>query len=277
MKWCNNCNAHKESWAEHPDYRSSDTYRRYDRCWSCDKWTLCNCHHGCCNHGAYEALRRAEDRNSSLISQNSSLQSDLASKNTQITRYATDLANTQTKLAEKEGQLTVKTRQLETLTGLFNELKIESNNKDREIENKEKNIKNLEVKLVGSQEEVSNYKIKEQERKLDDFIQQLGIGRENPRELRKAYQRLIKARENYNQDNIDRAEDEIEKIKDELLSSGWFRRGMSLENVQKLCSKCEKLASLKIEQGKIQEQKWQQQQEQQQYEAQQEVPPHNNN
>jgi hypothetical protein len=30
---------------------------------------------------------------------------------------------------------------------------------------------------------------------------------------------------------------------------------MSVENVQKLCSKCEKLAELKIEQGKIQEQK----------------------
>jgi hypothetical protein len=54
-----------------------------------------------------------------------------------------------------------------------------------------------------------------------------------------------------------------------------------VENVQKLCSKCEKLAELKIEQGKIQEQKWNQQrqltqirqEQEQQYEARQEVPP----
>ena len=185
----------------------------------------------------------------------SSKNTQINEKDKQITKYTTDLVNTQRQLDEKDRQLTVKTGQLETLNNLFTDLKIESSNKDKEIEIKDKKIKNLNLKFVGSQEEVFTYKLKEQERELDEFIQQLGIGRENPRELRKAYQRLLKAHENYNQDNIDRAEDEIEKTKDELLSSGWFKRGMSLENVQRLCGKCEGIARLKIERGKIQEQK----------------------
>jgi len=39
-KYCSNCQAWKESWADNPSYRSSSTYRRYERCWSCDEWTL---------------------------------------------------------------------------------------------------------------------------------------------------------------------------------------------------------------------------------------------
>lgn len=38
MKYCNNCQAYKESWADKGHYGSS-----YDiRCWSCDRYTLSN-------------------------------------------------------------------------------------------------------------------------------------------------------------------------------------------------------------------------------------------
>lgn len=189
-----------------------------------------SCHHGCygcCDHGTSEALKRSEDRNSSLISQNTSLQSQLSSKNTevseknnQIIAVNSELTTTKNQLVEAKGELTVTRKDLKDLGELFNNLKIESNNKDREIEIKIKDVKNLKVELDKSQEEIFNYKLKEQEKKLDDFIQKIGVSREKPRELRKAYQRLIKARENYNQDNITEAEDDIEMIKDELLSGG---------------------------------------------------------
>lgn len=39
-KFCSNCQEWKESWADHPNYQSPRTYRRHERCWSCDEWTL---------------------------------------------------------------------------------------------------------------------------------------------------------------------------------------------------------------------------------------------
>ena len=117
-----------------------------------------------------------------------------------------------------------------------------------------------------SQEKIFDYRLKEKEKELDELIQHLGVGRQKPRELRRVYQQLFKARENYNRDNIEDAENKIEDIKDELIEGG-----IDIGDFQKLCSKCEKFAILKMEQSKIQEQKWKQQQEQ--YEARQEVPP----
>lgn len=39
-KFCSNCQEWHDSWADHPNYRSYSTYRRYERCWKCDEWTL---------------------------------------------------------------------------------------------------------------------------------------------------------------------------------------------------------------------------------------------
>jgi hypothetical protein len=65
-------------------------------------------------------------------------------------------------------------------------------------------------------------KQRNRKKKLDEFVQQLGIDREKPRKLIRAYQRLIRAssREDYNRNDKMDAEDDIETIKDELLSSG---------------------------------------------------------
>jgi hypothetical protein len=35
--YCKNCNSYEESWAEHPNYRKDEDYRRDIRCWKCDK------------------------------------------------------------------------------------------------------------------------------------------------------------------------------------------------------------------------------------------------
>lgn len=189
-----------------------------------------SCHHGChgcCDHGTSEALKNAENRNSSLSTENTNLHNQLASKSVQVAEKEgqivainKDLANTQSQLTKTEGELTVAIGKAEELSDLLTNLKIESNNKDKEIEIKTNDVRNLKAELEKSQEENFERKLKEQENKWNEFVQKLGIGREKPRELRNAYRQLIRVRENYNQDNIDEAEDKIEDIKDELLSSG---------------------------------------------------------
>lgn len=257
-----------------------------------------NCHHGChgcCDHGTSEALREANQRSSNLASENTQLRGEvlnktkeIGEKDKQVAVVGKDLEFARGQLTKTEGELTVEKEKVKEITSLFNNLRIESGNKDKQIEIQGKDIRDLKAELNKSEERSLERELREQERKLNEFIQKLGISREKPRELQKAYRQLIRARENYNQNDIDEADDRIEDIKDELLSSGWIQRGVSAENIQKLCSKCKKIAEIKVAQGKVQEQRWMQQkqliqvrqeqeQQQSQYEAQQEVPPHNSN
>lgn len=39
-KFCSNCREWKDSWADYPSHRPYLTYRRSERCWRCDEWTL---------------------------------------------------------------------------------------------------------------------------------------------------------------------------------------------------------------------------------------------
>jgi hypothetical protein len=139
----------------------------------------------------------------------------------------------------------------------------------KKIQQKEQELK---TKLQESKDELNNlkkevigYKLKGKERKLENFIQKLGVNREKVRDLSKAYQKLIKAQaqESFDPNVVMLMEDEVEKIKDELLSGGWFIWKVSLEDAQKLCHKCEVIAKLRIEQENFY---------QEQFEARQEVP-----
>ena len=75
--------------------------------------------------------------------------------------------------------------------------------------------------------------------------------------LLRYYERLLHARKNYNQTNIETHEGNINRIK------GIFRQnGVSVGDTQKCCRKCEKVAKLRMELNEIR---------QQQFEARQEV------
>src|SRR5688572_32123366 len=137
-------------------------------------------------------------------------------------------------------------------------LKLENNKKSIELKQKDNDIKALKKELGNSGEEILSEKLKFREKKLDALVQQLGVSRGQVRNLMRNYRQLFRAREDYNRDNIDEADDKIEQITSELLE-----KGVSMENVQKLCQKCEKFAKLKEEQNKIY--KWK-------FEAKQEVP-----
>jgi hypothetical protein len=225
---------------------------------------LSGCHHGChghCDHGTYEALRESNQRNSTLTSENTRLNNAIAEKSAeigikseQLNSVSKELATAKTDLTKTKGELTKTRKDLEDLNVSFSNLRIENNANCKLIEG-------LEKELGEEKDENFGLKVKEQKKKLDEFVQQLGIDREKPRKLIRAYQRLIRAssREDYNRNDKMDAEDDIEAIKDELLSSGWFKRGVSLENVQKLCKKCERIAELNVGQGKVQEEMYQQQ------------------
>ncbi|CAG8747938.1 10581_t:CDS:1 [Funneliformis caledonium] len=184
--------------------------------------------HGCCgDHGTSEALREANQRNSTLNSEKTQLQGDLLNKtkeigekDKQVAVVGKDLEHARGQLTKTEGELKTEKEKVKELTGLFDNLQIEGSNKDRQIEIQSKDIRVLKTELNKMEEKSLELELKEQERKLNEFIQKLGIGREKPRELQKAYRQLIRAREDYNQNNIDEADDKIEDIKDELLSSG---------------------------------------------------------
>ncbi|CAG8725486.1 12996_t:CDS:2, partial [Cetraspora pellucida] len=166
-------------------------------------------------------------RNSSLSSENTRLYNELSSKSTeigiksgQLVSVNRELTITKTQLTETKGELTTTKKELKDLGDLFKKLEIESNDKDREIEIKSKDIKNLKGQVEEFQEKDFNRKFKEQEERLDEFVNKLGISRQKYRDLLKFCQQKIRFSENYNQDKIDEAEGGIEEIKDELLSSG---------------------------------------------------------
>lgn len=213
-----------------------------------------------------------QSRTSSLESEKSNLQSlisagqrELSTKNNQITTYSSQLTtaqnqfrDSQNQLVATQNQLAVRNNAFDVLTQQFNALQIASNNKDQELEKRENKIKELKEMLGKSQEEILNHKLGVKEGRLETLIQQLGVNRDRILVLRNTYQDLIRARENYNQGNINNANNNIEQIKGGLLNGG-----VSVENMQKICRKTEKLAKLRIEQEKLYQEQHEARQQQQ--------------
>jgi chromosome segregation ATPase len=241
------------------------------------------------NSELYSEKSRLEGRNESLQNQLTTKDRDiewgkgqLVIKQNELNTAQTNLTNAQTQLKEKEGQLTISREEAKRVTELFNKLQIESNNKDNDLKKKDEELEKAREKLekqerkakekmeelkrmLGkSQLQINEYQLEAKDVKLTEFVQNLNIDRIRVRNLKEAYQKLIRAQENYNQDVIDEADRDIEEIKDEFLDAE-----VSVANVRKLCSKCKKIAELKVEQVNLRQQP--------EFQAQQEVPPHNNN
>jgi chromosome segregation ATPase len=186
----------------------------------------------------------------------------IAEKDRQITTYSTQLTTAQSQLRDKDGQLTVSREEVRRVTELFNNLQIENNNKDNEIKTKEEKIVSLKVKLGEAEEDILSRELVSKEKKLDELTRDLAI--EPPqrvKELREAYERLIKAREDYNRNGVAAAQRDIDERKQELLQTN-----ISVDNLYKVYRNCEKVAELRIKLEKIHEQR---------FEARQEVPTNN--
>jgi len=171
-----------------------------------------------------------------------------------------------------ENKLDQKQRLLETARQSLEELKIKSERekaekdnglkeKENKLKRKEEEIKRLKNLVGSSQEELLSERLRLKEEKLRIFLGKLEISadlEEKIDNLSKYYKRLKNARKNYNQVNIETHEDNIARIKREL------RQGrIIVENVEKICHQCEKIANFRFELDEVNKQ---------QYQARQEVP-----
>jgi len=101
--------------------------------------------------------------------------------------------------------------------------------------------------------------------KLEIFANQIGINLQQVDSLCRYFERLVHAQKNYNQSNVETHESNIARVRE-----GLRQIGLQIENIQKFCNKCEKVAKMRFELNEIRRQ-------QNQYEAQQEHPPLYNN
>ncbi|KLL03120.1 MAG: hypothetical protein MRERV_52c015 [Mycoplasmataceae bacterium RV_VA103A] len=138
--------------------------------------------------------------------------------------------------------------------------------KEEELKRKGEEVKRAQRKANQSQEELLTEKIRIKYEKLEIFANRIEINLQQVNDLCRYCERLIRARKSGNQVNIETHEDNIARVRE-----GLRQRGLQIENIQKFCNKCEKIAKLRVELSEIR------QQQGQQYEARQETPPLNNN
>jgi NACalpha-BTF3-like transcription factor len=149
--------------------------------------------------------------------------------------------NLENKLDEKQQRLeTVQ----ESLTTLRIKYETETASKDNELKLREKAIRLLKSQAEQSREELLRERLDLKEEKMEEVADELGIDLGQINKLRNYYENLINARESLNQSDISTSEYNIARIKQEILN-----KGISIKKVQKLCSKCEKAAKLRIELG----------------------------
>ncbi|CAG8659201.1 38312_t:CDS:2 [Gigaspora margarita] len=176
----------------------------------------------------------------------------LVSNATNATRAEVRLSNNDNRIILMENRLDEKQQQIETLRQSLATLRItyqtETQDKDNKLNQKDKEIKLLKSQAGQSQERFSNQRENLKEESLEEFAIQLGVSLEQINNLRRYYERLVDARKNYNQTNINTHEGNINRIKQELL-----RREISVANVQKICRKCEKLAEIQVDKNATQE------------------------
>jgi len=129
------------------------------------------------------------------------------------------------------------------------------------LKRKEEEVKKTQRKMGQTREELLSERSRLKEEKLKAFATPLGVSLSQINNLRRYYERLTEARKNYNQANIETHEDNIARIEEEL-----SQNKVNIDNIQKVCRQCEKLAKMRVELNEIR---------QQQFQAQQEVPTNN--
>ena len=175
----------------------------------------------------------------------------------------TEIAGLKTKLRNEEDKVKSEKRRAVKLEDKLEERNREIRELNRQLGELRTNNENLRERAGQSREELLTGKIRLKRNKLEIFAIQIGINLQQVDILCRYCERLVHAQKNCNQANIETHESNIAGIKEELR-----QRGLQVENIQKFCDKCEKIAKMRVELNEIR---------QQQYEARQELPPLNNN
>jgi len=199
---------------------------------------------------------------------NTKLQEKLESASSKVmdlTKRLTSSENENNKLLIKLDEKNANhSQKIEVLNDQLITLRLESGEKgsilrekERELEIKNEEIKNLRSQKGQSREELLTEKLHSEKSNLDLFVSRLEISLEQVHGLSKYHERLLVARKNYNQANIDVHEENIARVKQEFSD-----QGVNIIDIREICQKCERIA----------EYSWELSQVQQQYQAQQEVP-----
>jgi len=182
------------------------------------------------------------------------------------------LTDSQNQVLRLENNLGERSQEVQTLTNQMTNLRIESNERNTQLQvirhelvrtqaerderitavdlqnilaevwEKDKEIDTLREQLSQSQEGGLTERLRNREQRLESFVRRLGVNWQRVRSLWGAYEQLMRSRQNYNRDNITVAENDIERIKEEIITAG-----AGLENVQEICDKCEEIARLRLE------------------------------
>jgi len=179
------------------------------------------------------------------------LEEQLKSSKGEETRLTKDLEITKEELKlvriEKDTKVGALKVKLDQEVNKIQELEKEKVEKDselkektKELERKEEEIKLLKNQAGLSQEELLVEKLRFEKRNLEIFAIELRINLEQINNLIRYHERLFQAQKNHSQDNIATHDDNIFRIKQELLDST-----ISIVNIQEICGKCEKIAELR--------------------------------
>ncbi|KLL02481.1 MAG: hypothetical protein MRERC_1c072 [Mycoplasmataceae bacterium RC_NB112A] len=162
----------------------------------------------------------------------------------------------------------VHSQRVENLNNQLTTLRLESGEKESKLREQAEEIKRLKKNLGTTQRDAADEKLQFKQEKLETLATQLGIQLRRIENLRRRFKELIIAQENNNNNNANVAQENITAVKETLQTTLQGDRTTVINNIQRICKKCRKLAQLELQ--------LEQARQQQQYEARQEVPPRNN-
>jgi chromosome segregation ATPase len=147
------------------------------------------------------------------------------------------LESKEKKIIEIENKLDQKQQKIDVLTKRLSELEIDNSQKAGKIREKEMENEALNENLGETQKDLLSERLEYKKEKLEAFATQLGIELQRIQKLRKRYRELLIAQENNNINSANIAKENITATKDSL-----GENGISVDNIQKLCKKCEKVS-----------------------------------
>ncbi|CAG8653643.1 7615_t:CDS:2, partial [Paraglomus brasilianum] len=146
----------------------------------------------------------------------------LEGSSSQVIELRKRLTDSENQVARIENRLDERNRTIQSLTNQLADLRVEGSEKDSKLREKEGELERKNEEIKNSQN-------------------QAGLSKE---ELLKEKLRSEKARKERNQVNSEVHEENIERIKQELLE-----KKVNIINIQEICRKCERIAELRSELG----------------------------
>jgi len=159
------------------------------------------------------------------------------------------LENKEEKITGLEGKLDQKQQKIDSLIRRLADLKIDNSEKVGKIREKEIENELLNENLGETKKDLLSKRLEYKKEKLETFATQLGIELSRIQKLRKRYRGLLIAQEGNNSNDANVARENITATKEGLVESG-----ISVNSIQKLCKKCEKVSRLELQLEKTHEQ-----------------------